>query len=72
MKIFVKVKPAAKKDMVEKNDDSHFIVSVKEPPKDGKANQAVIKLLAEYFGINQSRVKIISGYASKQKIIIIS
>ncbi|PIV45904.1 hypothetical protein COS23_01900, partial [bacterium (Candidatus Moisslbacteria) CG02_land_8_20_14_3_00_36_53] len=32
MKIFVKAKPLAKESKVEKIDDTHFVVSVKEPP----------------------------------------
>jgi len=69
MKIFVKVKPGAKVEKVEKTDDSHFTVSVKEPPIQGRANQAIIKVLAEYFGVAFSSVKIISGFTSRQKII---
>ena len=38
MKIFVTVKPNAKEERVEKIDDTHFKVSVKEPPTEGRAN----------------------------------
>lgn len=69
MKIFVKVKIKAKKEFVKKIDDTRYIVSVKEPPVQGKANQAIIEALAEYFGISKSNIKIVSGFTSKQKII---
>ncbi len=69
MKIFVKAKPGAKSEKVEKIDDSHFIVSVKEPPVQGMANQAIVRALAEYFGVALSGIKIVSGFASRQKII---
>jgi len=46
MKIQVKVKPNSKTEELSREGDS-FIVRVKEPPKEGKANQAVIKLLAD-------------------------
>ncbi len=69
MKIFVKAKPGAKVKKVEKIDDSHFIVSVKEPPIQGMANRAIIGVLAEYFSVAPSSVKIISGFTSQQKII---
>jgi len=69
MKIFVKAKPNAKKTKVEKIDDSHFAVSVKEPPIQGMANLAIIKVFAEYFGVAPSSVKIVSGFTSRQKII---
>jgi uncharacterized protein (TIGR00251 family) len=68
MKIQIKVKPSSKTEELSREGDS-FIVKVKEPPKEGKANQAVIKLLAEHFGIPQSQVRIISGLRSRNKVI---
>jgi len=69
MRIFIKAIPKAKEGRIEKIDESHYSVWVKEPPIKGKANQAVIKALAEYFKIAPSRVKIVAGYISKQKTI---
>lgn len=69
MKIFVKVKPRARENKIEKIDDSNFIISVKEAPVKGKANESVIKVLADYFNIGKSDLKIISGHTSKQKVI---
>jgi uncharacterized protein (TIGR00251 family) len=68
MKIQVKVKPNSRTEEVSQEGDS-FVVKVKEPPKEGKANQAVIKLLAEHFGVSQSRVRILSGLRSRNKVI---
>ena len=68
MKIQVKVKPSSKTEELSREGDS-FIVKVKEPPKEGKANQAVIKLLAEHFGVPQSQVRILSGFRSRNKVI---
>jgi uncharacterized protein len=68
MKIFVKAKPAAKEDRVEKVDDVNFVVSVKEPPVQGRANAAITKILAGYFGVSSFQVKLVSGFSSKQKI----
>ena len=72
MKIFIKASPGAKYERIEKIDSlgkDHYSVWVKEPPVKGKANQAIINVLAEYFKIAPSRVKIVSGYASRQKTI---
>ena len=69
MKIFVKVKPGAKKEEIVKIDEIHYIVSVKEPPVNGRANVAIIKALAVYFNTSPSRVNILSGRTSKQKIV---
>jgi len=72
MKIFVQVKPRAKKEKVIKISDTNFKVWVKELPEKGRANHAVMKALAGYFGISQSNIQIISGSTSKLKIIEIT
>jgi uncharacterized protein (TIGR00251 family) len=68
MKIQVKVKPRSKTEELSREGDS-FIAKVKEPPKEGKANQAVIKLLAQHFGVPQSQVRILSGFRSRNKVV---
>ena len=68
MKIRVKIKPNSRTKELSQEGDS-FIVKVREPPREGKANQAVIKLLAQHFGVPQSRVRIISGLRSRNKVI---
>ena len=72
MRIFVKAKPSAKKESVEKIDEFHFAVSVKEPPKDGQANKAIVRALAEYFNVSSSAIRLVAGFSSKQKIFEIS
>ncbi len=52
--------------------DEYYTVSVKDPPKQGKANLAVIKILAEYFNLTQSNVTLVSGASSKIKVFEIS
>jgi len=68
MRVFVKAKPSAKRESVEKIDEFHFAVSVKEPPRNGQANQAIIKALAGYFNTSPSTIRLIAGFSSKQKI----
>jgi len=68
MKIQVKVKPSSKTEEISQEGDS-FIVKVKEPPKEGKANQAVIKLLAKHFGVPQNQVRILSGLRNRNKVV---
>jgi uncharacterized protein (TIGR00251 family) len=71
MKIQVKVTPNSRTAEVSQEGES-FIVKVKEPPKEGKANEAVIKLLAEHFGVPKSQVRILSGFRSRNKVIDIA
>ena len=69
MYIHIQAKPKSKKESIEKLDESHYKVSVKEIPEKNKANQAIIKALAEYFNVAKSEIKIISGHTSRQKIV---
>jgi uncharacterized protein len=69
MKIYVTAKPNARINKVEKHDDMHFTVSVQAEPVQGKANSAVIQALADYFDIAKSRVVILRGQTSREKII---
>ena len=68
MKIQVKVKPGSKSEGISREGAS-FTVMVREPPREGRANQAVIKLLAAYFGVPQSQVRVLSGQRSRNKVI---
>ena len=69
MLINVKAKPSPGENKVEKVDDGNFVVAVKEPPVQGRANAAITKVLARYFGIPASGIKIILGFTSKQKVL---
>ena len=69
MKILVKVKAGAKKEFVRKIDDGNFVVSVNAAARKGKANSAVMLVLADYFHVPKANVKILSGHISKTKII---
>jgi uncharacterized protein (TIGR00251 family) len=69
MKIYVKVKTGSKEEKVEKIDESHFVVFVKQKPIRGSANKAVIKALADYFKIKPYNIVIISGLKSRTKTL---
>lgn len=69
MRYFISAKPRAKKEEVMKIDQTHFKVFVKEPPIDGRANFAIERAFANYFEVSVSRVTIVSGHSSKNKVI---
>ncbi len=69
IKVYVKVKTKAKKEFIKKVGDNNFIVAVVEPPQDGKANKAVVKILAKYYQVSPSKISIVSGLKNKQKIL---
>ncbi len=68
MKVTVTVKPAAKQTRIEKISDNNFLVWVKEPPREGRATSAAIKVLADYLGIAKSRVILLKGNSSRNKL----
>lgn len=69
MKLFITAKTRAKQAHIEELDPIHLLISVKEPPVDGKANAAIIKLLAHHFGVPQASVRIIVGLGTKEKVV---
>lgn len=65
----VKVKPNSKIQKVEEQADGSLRVHLKSPPVDGKANEELIKLLAEKFNVAKSHITIKSGLSSQQKLV---
>jgi uncharacterized protein (TIGR00251 family) len=49
------------------NGAASLRVSVSAPPEDGKANAALIALLAKSWKLSKSRIKLVSGAASRNK-----
>ena len=68
MLIKVKVFPGAKEEGIVKKSEDGFEVRVKEKPKMGKANEAVITLLSYYFEIPRYKVRMIKGARVRNKI----
>ena len=69
MKLFIKAHPRSKKEKVVRLDESRFEVWVKEPPDKGRANEAVREALAGHLEVAKSRLSLVSGHASRNKVI---
>jgi uncharacterized protein (TIGR00251 family) len=65
----IKVKPGARKDALEQLADGGWQASVRAPPVDGKANAAVIALVAAHFGLRKAQVSIRSGASGRMKLV---
>jgi uncharacterized protein (TIGR00251 family) len=66
--ISVRVKPGSRKGpLVETSTDGLLTIYVREPAVEGKANEAVVKLLAKHLGVPRSQVELASGAASRIK-----
>jgi uncharacterized protein (TIGR00251 family) len=75
MRIEVKVIPGAKKDAIKQERDmwegDTWKVYTSAPAVDGKANKALIALLAGHFQVRKSQIEIIKGLKSRHKTISI-
>ena len=71
MKIAVRVKPNSKQNLVEPTGKNQYTVRVKEKAIEGRANDAVIALLAKHFGVPKSNITVIIGAKSRNKLITV-
>ena len=68
----VKAKPAARKNAITGFFNNYLKVSVTTAPEKGKANKAIIKLLAKELKITPRNIALLSGETSSEKKFIIS
>lgn len=72
----VKVTPKAKSERIKKETSADgavlYKIYVTAAPEDGKANEAVIKLLSKAFGVAKSKLTIAHGHTSREKTIKIN
>ena len=68
----VKVKPNAREDRFAPGDDGVWLASIKAQPVDGKANEALIALVAAYFKLRKQQVSIKSGAGARIKRLLIA
>jgi uncharacterized protein (TIGR00251 family) len=74
-RIRVRLQPRASKNEVKgfKPDpaggDDVLVCRVTAPPVDGKANAALVKLLAAEYGVPKSRVRIVQGETARDKVV---
>ena len=71
MKITAKIKPSAGRNEIRRLDGGIYEIFITAPPERGKANKAVLELLAEYFKISKSSIRIKTGKTSRKKIFLI-
>lgn len=63
----VRVKPGARVQTLTECADGTWLAQVEAPPVDGKANEALIALIAAHFDLRRSQVEIKTGAGSRQK-----
>lgn len=68
----VRVKPGARRATLIDEHDGALRLSVTAPPEDGKANEAVVVLLAGSLQLRRSQFQLINGATSRQKLFLIA
>jgi uncharacterized protein (TIGR00251 family) len=72
VRVEVRVIPRSRRDEVDGIRGDRLLVRTTKAPVDGKANQAVRRLLAEHFGVTVSKVEIVAGHQSRDKTVEIA
>jgi uncharacterized protein len=63
------VAPRASRSRVMGVHDSRLKIQLAAPPVDGKANEALVRFLADTLGVARAKVEIVGGPASKRKTV---
>ena len=50
-------------------EGNEIAISIKSPPERGMANWELVKKLAGHFGVSEDRIRIVSGLASRKKLV---
>ena len=68
----VKVEPRSSKRSVSGVMGDVVKVKLTAPPVDGAANEQLVEVLSETFGVRKSSIKIVKGLSSKNKVVVIT
>lgn len=71
VRLELRVTPRAGRNALEGVRDGRLQVKVTAPPEDGKANAAVIKLLAKTWKLPQSSFEVIAGHTARDKSLLV-
>ncbi len=67
----VRVQPRAKRNALEAVEGQALKAYVTAPPEGGKANEALVALLARALGVAKGRVRIVRGHHGRNKMVTI-
>ena len=65
----VHVQPGASTSEVLGFREGVLWVRVSAPPREGRANEALLRLLADRLGVRRAQVSLLQGQASREKIV---
>jgi uncharacterized protein len=67
----LRVSPGARRPGIGGRHGDAWKVRVAVPPEDGRANEAVLRLLAETLDVPRARLALVSGHSSRDKIVVL-
>jgi uncharacterized protein (TIGR00251 family) len=67
----LRVSPRSRRPGIAGRHGDAWKVRVAEPPEDGRANEAVLELLAKTLDLPRSRFALVSGHTSREKIVVL-
>ena len=67
----IRARPGARKNEIRGEQDGMLKVSLTQSPEKGKANKALIALLAEKLSLRKSQLELIAGQTSQQKQVLV-
>jgi len=67
----VRLTPRAGRSQIDGWDGDLLRVRVAAPPVEGKANDALLRLLAEALGVPPSRLRLVRGRTSREKVVAV-
>jgi uncharacterized protein (TIGR00251 family) len=65
----LRVSPRSRRPGIAGRHGDAWKVRVAEPPEDGRANEAVLRLLAHTLDVPRASVSLVSGHAARDKIV---
>lgn len=68
----VRAQPGARRNAVVGEQGSALKVAVTAPPDKGRANDAIVEVLAEALGVKRSQITLVSGMTSRTKKFLIA
>lgn len=72
MKLAVTVRPGCRTEAIEERPGGPLFVRVRAPAKEGRANEAVVKLVARHLGVPRSAVRVVRGLRGRDKLLEIT
>lgn len=71
LEIRVRVTPNSSQESVCFDAEEGLIVKLKSPPVEGRANKALIKIVARRLGVAPTRITVSKGLASRNKTVLV-